>query len=115
MRIAAVGDVHLGTDSRGMLRPALRGLPDHADVLLLAGDLTNHGTLPEAEVVATDFADVAATLQTGRRQFPYRRALVASGREEAVSLLKEPSDRRTWMDYGGGPDNASGRVCASSP
>ncbi|GGL45400.1 metallophosphoesterase family protein [Nocardia jinanensis] len=58
MRIAAVGDVHLGTDSRGLLRPALRGLPDHADVLLLAGDLTNHGTLPEAEVVAAEFADV---------------------------------------------------------
>ncbi|MGW5386881.1 metallophosphoesterase family protein [Nocardia sp. NPDC003963] len=58
MRIAAVGDVHLGTDSRGLLRPALRGLPDHADVLLLAGDLTNHGTLPEAEVVAAEFADL---------------------------------------------------------
>ncbi|WP_433492333.1 metallophosphoesterase family protein [Nocardia grenadensis] len=58
MRIAAVGDVHLGTDSRGMLRPALRDLPEHADVLLLAGDLTNHGTLSEAEVVATEFADV---------------------------------------------------------
>ncbi|MET8799347.1 metallophosphoesterase [Nocardia sp. NPDC004568] len=58
MRIAAVGDVHLGTDSRGLLRPALRGLPDHADVLLLAGDLTNHGTMPEAEVVAREFADL---------------------------------------------------------
>ncbi|WP_328392542.1 metallophosphoesterase family protein [Nocardia sp. NBC_00416] len=58
MRIAAVGDVHLGTDSRGTLRPALRGLPEHADVLLLAGDLTKHGTLPEAEVVAAEFADV---------------------------------------------------------
>ncbi|NUP27691.1 MAG: metallophosphoesterase [Nocardia sp.] len=58
MRIAAVGDVHLGTDSGGMLRPTLRGLPEHADVLLLAGDLTNHGTLPEAEVVAAEFTDL---------------------------------------------------------
>ncbi|NKY33757.1 metallophosphoesterase [Nocardia speluncae] len=58
MRIAAVGDVHLGTDSRGLLRPALRELPALADVLLLAGDLTKHGTPAEAEVVAREFADV---------------------------------------------------------
>ncbi|MEU1982877.1 metallophosphoesterase [Nocardia sp. NPDC019395] len=58
MRIAAVGDVHLGTDSRGLLRPALRELPALADVLLLAGDLTRHGTPAEAEVVAHEFADV---------------------------------------------------------
>ncbi|WP_051162086.1 metallophosphoesterase family protein [Nocardia brevicatena] len=58
MRIAAVGDVHLGTDSRGLLRPALRELPDRADVLLLAGDLTRYGSPAEAEVVATEFADV---------------------------------------------------------
>ncbi|MFD4407069.1 metallophosphoesterase [Nocardia sp. NPDC058499] len=58
MRIAAVGDVHLGTDSRGLLRPALRELPALADVLLLAGDLTKHGTPAEAEVVAREFAEV---------------------------------------------------------
>ncbi|MBF6209776.1 metallophosphoesterase [Nocardia puris] len=57
MRIAAVGDIHLGTDSRGTLRPALRALPDRADVLLLAGDLTRLGTIAEARVVAKEFAD----------------------------------------------------------
>ncbi|WP_280366050.1 metallophosphoesterase family protein [Nocardia wallacei] len=58
MRIAAVGDVHLGTDSAGLLRPALDELPRCADVLLLAGDLTRHGTLDEARVVAEEFQDV---------------------------------------------------------
>ncbi|WP_378730969.1 metallophosphoesterase [Nocardia brasiliensis] len=58
MRIAAVGDVHLGAESGGQLRPALRELPERADVLLLAGDLTRHGTLDEAQVVATEFADL---------------------------------------------------------
>ncbi|MEU4312973.1 metallophosphoesterase [Nocardia sp. NPDC024068] len=58
MRIAAVGDIHLGTDSRGSLAPALRELPERADVLLLAGDLTRHGTVAEAEVVAGEFAEV---------------------------------------------------------
>ncbi|MFE0024444.1 metallophosphoesterase [Amycolatopsis sp. NPDC059021] len=55
MRIAAVGDVHLGEDAHGLLRPALERLTEHAEVLLLAGDLTRHGTLAEAEVVAGEF------------------------------------------------------------
>ncbi|MBF6327790.1 metallophosphoesterase family protein [Nocardia transvalensis] len=58
VRIAAVGDVHLGAESAGLLRPALEELPDCADVLLLAGDLTRHGTLDEGRVVATEFADL---------------------------------------------------------
>lgn len=58
IRIAAVGDVHLGEDARGRLRPALRRLPEHADVLLLAGDLTRHGTVQEAKVVADEFRDL---------------------------------------------------------
>jgi Icc-related predicted phosphoesterase len=58
VRIAAVGDVHLAPDIRGTLRPALAGLAERADVLLLAGDLTRHGTLEEAEVVADEFGDL---------------------------------------------------------
>ena len=55
IRIAAVGDVHLGPDARGALRPALETLPGHADILLLAGDLTRHGSVSEADVVAKEF------------------------------------------------------------
>jgi Icc-related predicted phosphoesterase len=59
IRIAAVGDVHLAEDIRGSLRPALEDLPDRADLLLLAGDLTRHGTLDEARVVADEFGGLA--------------------------------------------------------
>lgn len=58
IRIAAVGDVHLGEDARGRMRPALEQLRDCADVLLLAGDLTRHGTLSEARVVADEFGNL---------------------------------------------------------
>lgn len=58
IRIAAVGDVHLAEDTRGSLRPALADLPDRADLLLLAGDLTRHGTLDEARVVAAEFTEL---------------------------------------------------------
>src|SRR5690606_41100313 len=54
IRIAAVGDIHLGPDGRGLLRPAFDTLPECADVLLLAGDLTRRGTGEEARVVADE-------------------------------------------------------------
>ncbi|MFV2020263.1 metallophosphoesterase family protein [Micromonospora sp. LOL_023] len=59
IRIAAVGDVHLDGDVLGRFRPALQGIGDQADVLLLAGDLTRHGTEAEARCVAAEFGDLA--------------------------------------------------------
>jgi Icc-related predicted phosphoesterase len=56
IRVAAAGDVHLAPDNSGRLRPLLGDIGEHADVLLLAGDLTQHGTADEAEVVAEEFA-----------------------------------------------------------
>lgn len=55
IRVAAVGDVHMDQDVLGRFRPALDQLPDRADVLLLAGDLTRHGTESEARCVAEEF------------------------------------------------------------
>ena len=55
IRVAAVGDVHMDDDVVGRFRPALDQLPERADVLLLAGDLTRRGTLAEAACVATEF------------------------------------------------------------
>jgi Icc-related predicted phosphoesterase len=59
IRIAAVGDVHLDADVLGRFRPALDQLDEHADVLLLAGDLTRHGSVAEAACVAKEFRDLA--------------------------------------------------------
>ncbi|MGW0363826.1 metallophosphoesterase family protein [Streptomyces sp. NPDC002990] len=56
IRIAAVGDIHLGPGSEGLLRPAFDTLGNCADLLLLAGDLTRHGTPEEARVVAGEVA-----------------------------------------------------------
>ena len=55
IRLAAVGDVHIDKDVLGRFRPALEELPERADVLLVAGDLTRHGTVDEARCFATEF------------------------------------------------------------
>jgi Icc-related predicted phosphoesterase len=52
IRVGAVGDVHAGVDSGGTLRPRWDRLPDEADCLLLAGDLTKGGEVDEAAVLA---------------------------------------------------------------
>ena len=58
IRVAAVGDVHLGPDLAGKHRAGLADLPERADVLLLAGDLTRHGTAEEAKIVAAEYTDL---------------------------------------------------------
>jgi Icc-related predicted phosphoesterase len=52
IRIAAVGDLHYGVGSQGILKPGLEHLPDRADLLLLAGDLTRWGKPEEVQVLA---------------------------------------------------------------
>ncbi|MEV8515845.1 metallophosphoesterase [Dactylosporangium sp. NPDC051484] len=59
VRVAAVGDVHLDADVVGRYRPALEHLGFKADLLLLAGDLTRHGTEEEARCVAREFGGLA--------------------------------------------------------
>ncbi|RIL07437.1 MAG: metallophosphoesterase [Proteobacteria bacterium] len=52
IRVAAVGDLHLGVDSSAQWRDALAPVSDDAELLLLAGDLTRIGTPQEAEALA---------------------------------------------------------------
>ena len=58
VRIAAVGDVHLGVESAGQLRPHFEHLGERADLLLLAGDLTRLGEGEEAAVLAEELRDL---------------------------------------------------------
>ncbi len=58
IRVAAVADVHVGEDSRGLVRSSTRSLERDADILLIAGDLTKYGTEAEAHVVVEELAGV---------------------------------------------------------
>jgi Icc-related predicted phosphoesterase len=54
IRIAAVGDVHYDQSSRGRLAQYFSEAHNVADLLLLAGDLTKVGTLPEINALIDD-------------------------------------------------------------
>ncbi len=58
VRVAAVGDVHLGVESAGKLRPHFEHVAERADLLLLAGDLTRVGDPDEAVVLADELRDL---------------------------------------------------------
>jgi Icc-related predicted phosphoesterase len=49
MRIAATADLHFSPQSYDRLRDPLTRVRDEADVLVIAGDLTNYGTCDEME------------------------------------------------------------------
>jgi Icc-related predicted phosphoesterase len=56
LRLAAVGDLHCTTASQGKLQTVFSNLGARADVLLLCGDLTDHGMPEEARVLAGELA-----------------------------------------------------------
>ncbi|MGZ3421436.1 MAG: metallophosphoesterase family protein [Polyangiales bacterium] len=56
VRIAAVGDIHCIKVATPRLRALFETVHEGADVLLLCGDLTDHGTVEEAHALAREVA-----------------------------------------------------------
>lgn len=56
MRIAAVGDIHCSKSNLDTLHASLSQLGAHADVLLLCGDLVDHGSVDEGRLLARELA-----------------------------------------------------------
>lgn len=52
IKVAAAGDIHAGSGERDRVREAFERVAEQADVVLLAGDLTQHGQVDEVCVVA---------------------------------------------------------------
>ena len=81
-RIAAVGDIHFSTEHAGSLRPYWSTLHEHADLFLLAGDLTRIGTAQEAEVLAAELSVVQVPVVAVLGNHDYH-----SGQQEAVVTI----------------------------
>ena len=54
MRVAAIGDLHVQESDTAPYRELVAEISNHADVLLLCGDLTNFGKTTEADILAED-------------------------------------------------------------
>ena len=89
VRVAAIGDLHVRGREDLSTAPDLSALSDHADLLLVAGDLTENGRLLEAEVagelLAASRLPVVAVLGNhdlrSLRRVAFRRVLERSGVE----------------------------------
>jgi len=58
VRIAAVGDTHCKKTSQGDLRNLFAQMAEHADIMVLCGDLTDYGLAEEAHVFVKELASV---------------------------------------------------------
>jgi len=59
IRVAAAGDIHAGSGEQDRVREAFKRVEEQADLVLLAGDLTQHGQVDEVCVVADACRDLA--------------------------------------------------------
>jgi Icc-related predicted phosphoesterase len=89
IRVAAIGDLHFGTDSRGTYRPSLAHLGDRADLFLVAGDLTRWGTPEEADALAEELTGlpIPAIAVLGNHDHQ-------SGRQDEVRSIMEEAGVR---------------------
>jgi Icc-related predicted phosphoesterase len=65
IRIAAVGDLHYGKASPGVLQPVLTQINQAADILLLLGDLTDYGHPDEATALAKELVNAVKIPMVG--------------------------------------------------
>lgn len=79
IRIAGTGDLHFGADSAGTFKPHIEALPELADLLLVAGDLTRIGDPDEAAALAEELADPPVPVLAVLGNHDYH-----SGEQEAV-------------------------------
>lgn len=122
IRIVAIGDVHMRIDTPPALRDALRAVAHGADLVLLTGDLTDNGRLPEVEAVAgltaglglPTYAVLGNHDRRSVRRREFRRALAGGGIEllDGDSTLLTVAGLQVGLvgigGYGGGfwPDEA---------
>jgi Icc-related predicted phosphoesterase len=92
LRIAAIGDIHCREANRERIQATFSRVGDDADLVLLAGDLTSHGTVAEADVLceAVALTSVPVFAVLGNHDWNSDKAEAIGGRlrESGVGLLE---------------------------
>jgi Icc-related predicted phosphoesterase len=82
VRLAAVGDLHCTKTSQGAFQPLFARIPEAADMLLLAGDITDYGLPEEARIVARELAAMRLPIVAVLGNHDYE-----SGKEDEVRQI----------------------------
>jgi Icc-related predicted phosphoesterase len=82
VRVAAIGDLHSTKSSAGTLLPLFARISESADILLIAGDLTDYGLPEEAVVLARELTSlrIPAVAVLGNHDFE-------SGKQDEVRRI----------------------------
>jgi Icc-related predicted phosphoesterase len=102
VRIAALSDIHYTKTSQGSMTSLFGEIADSADVLVLAGDLTDYGLCEEAKVLAKDLAPVKIPIVAvlGNHDFE------SDEQEDIVKVLSDVGvhllDGDAWEHHGVG-------------
>src|SRR2546430_16490203 len=107
MRLAAVGDLHCRADTRRNAGVALRGVDQESDVLLLAGDLTDHGTPEEASWLAEELSQIKMEKCAVLGNHDYEASQDAAVRKILCDSGGDAPDGEAWAVNG--PGGAGGR------
>jgi uncharacterized protein len=98
LRVAAAGDIHCRESRREEVESAFAALHGRADLVLLAGDVTSHGTPDEAQILADASrrvdAPVIAVLGNHDWHAGRREEIVAVLERAGVSVLERASTVR---------------------
>jgi Icc-related predicted phosphoesterase len=131
IRLAAIGDLHLRTSIPQQLADDLRSIDGSADLLVITGDITEGGKIPEVELASELLSEIrmpkVAVLGNHDRRGVRRKAMRIVLEASGVTLLDGDSLTMTFDDgrrvglagvggYGGGfwpeevPDLVSARI-----
>ena len=91
IRIAAIGDLHVRDEAPPGIAAALQEVATQVDLLVIAGDITEGGRLPEAELAVSLLGDIAipkvAVLGNHDRRGPRRVAFRKLIESAGITLL----------------------------
>ena len=91
MKIAAIADLHCRANSAGTIGPLLAGVEDEADVLVLAGDLTDNGLLDEIKILESELEGlslpIVAVLGNHDHESDQAEALTAMLCSQGINVL----------------------------
>jgi Icc-related predicted phosphoesterase len=90
VRIAAVSDIHYSKASQGALQPLFAEITERADVLVLAGDLTDFGLAEEARILAKD---ITSSLRIPAVGVLGNHDLEAGEEKEIMAILRDAGVR----------------------